>query len=334
MKSHPNILSEFDLIARHFIRPTPRTALGPGDDAALLAPSSGAQIAVTSDMLISGVHFLPGTDPEKLGWKALAVNLSDLAAMGAQPRWALLACGLSKPDENWLTGFSSGIFSCAQRYGIDLVGGDTTRGPLTLCVTALGEIPAGTALRRDAARLNDDLWISGLPGIAALGLAHRKGEMRLPPEILNACLDRFEKPKPRVELGIALRKNALARAAIDVSDGLLADAEHLAEASKLDIAIDTMLLPECLPEGMPPVSSLTKKFQKARLSGGDDYELLFSAAPERREDIGALGMQLDLPLWRIGRFVEGQGRVTLLGKRGETLPVFHKGYDHFAENIQ
>ncbi|MDR1163114.1 MAG: thiamine-phosphate kinase [Candidatus Accumulibacter sp.] len=326
--------SEFDLIARHFVRPTPRTLLGPGDDAALLAPSPGTEIAVTTDALVSGIHFLPETDPERLGWKTLAVNLSDLAAMGATPRWAFLACALPDPDESWLAAFSSGVFACARRYGVDVSGGDTTRGSLTLCVTALGEVPAATALRRDAARAGDDLWVSGFLGCAALGLAHRRGEIRLPAEILDACLDRLEKPHPRVALGVALREAALARAAIDVSDGLLADAGHLAEASKLDVEIDAARLPEGFPQGFSAAPSLMERFQRGRLSGGDDYELLFSAAPERRDAIDALGARIELPLSRIGRFVTGTGGVSLRDARGEALPVFYKGFDHFAENIQ
>ena len=162
---------EFDLIRRHFTRPTPHAVLGPGDDCALVRPSTGCELAVTSDMLVEGTHFLPATDPRRLGWKTLAVNLSDLAAMGARPRWVLLAGSLPEADEAWLAAFADGLFACAKRYAVDLIGGDTTRGPLNLCVTALGEVPAGKALRRDGARPGDDLWISGHPGLAALGLA-------------------------------------------------------------------------------------------------------------------------------------------------------------------
>ncbi|MDR2507657.1 MAG: thiamine-phosphate kinase [Candidatus Accumulibacter sp.] len=320
--------SEFDLIARHFVRPAPQTILGPGDDGALFVPSPGMTLAVTADMLVSGTHFFPDADPEKLGWKALAVSLSDLAAMGARPRWALLALSLPAADENWLARFSAGLFACARRYGVDLAGGDTTRGPLNLCVTAFGELPAGTAMRRDAAQAGDDLWISGLPGLAALGLAHLRGEAALPGKILGMCLDRLEKPLPRVELGLALREEALARAVIDISDGLLADAGHLAESSSLDADIDAFRLPGPFP-AMP--SALFETFRKASLSGGDDYELAFSAAPGQREAIAALGRRLDLPLWRIGRFSRGRGKTRLLDEQGGTLPVIYKGFDHFAE---
>lgn len=325
----PDIMaSEFDLIARHFVRPTLQTMLGPGDDCALFAPSSGMTLAVTTDMLVSGTHFFPDADPEKLGWKALAVSLSDLAAMGARPRWALLALSLPATAENWLACFSAGLFACARRYGVDLAGGDTTRGPLNLCVTAFGELPAGTAMRRDTAQAKDDLWISGLPGLAALGLLHLQGKTVLPEEILGACLDRLEKPLPRVELGLALREGALARATIDISDGLLADAGHLAESSGLNVDIDAFRLPKPFPAMTP---ALFEMFREASLSGGDDYELAFSAASGQRETIAALGKHLGLPLWRIGRFSCGRGETRLLNEQGEAIPLIYKGFDHFAE---
>ena len=172
--------SEFDLIARYFARPTPQAVLGPGDDCALLAPSPGMELAITTDMLVAGTHFFADTDPTQLGWKTLAVNLSDLAAMGAKPRWVLLAGSLPEANEAWLSAFAEGLFACAKRYAVDLIGGDTTRGPLNLCVTALGEVPAGKALRRDGARPGDDLWISGHPGLAALGLAQLQNKTDLP----------------------------------------------------------------------------------------------------------------------------------------------------------
>jgi len=225
--------SEFELIARHFARPTPRTLLGPGDDCALLAPSPGMALAVTTDMLVEGTHFLPATDPRLLGWKALAVNLSDLAAMGATPRWAFLAGSLPAARDDWLAAFADGLFACAGRHGVDLAGGDTTRGPLNLCLTAIGEVPAGTALRRDGAMPGDDLWVSGQPGLAALGLAHLQQRTRLPDELAARCVNALQNPWPRIELGLALRERGLARAAIDVSDGLLADLGHLLQRSRL-----------------------------------------------------------------------------------------------------
>ena len=197
--------SEFALIDRYFARPTPQAVLGPGDDCALLAPSPGMELAITTDMLVSGTHFLPDTDPHQLGWKTLAVNVSDLAAMGANPRWVLLAGSLPRADEVWIAAFADGLFACAKRYGVDLVGGDTTRGPLNLCITALGEVPAGEALRRDGAQDGDDLWVSGQPGLAALGLAHLQGQLRAParvsrPDAVDRAGRLFQAPQTWCEL--------------------------------------------------------------------------------------------------------------------------------------
>ena len=221
--------SEFDLIDRYFVRPTPQAVLGPGDDCALLAPSAGMELAVTTDMLVAGTHFFADTDPFQLGWKSLAVNLSDLAAMGARPRWVLLAGSLPKADEAWIAAFTKGLFACAERYGADLVGGDTTRGPLNLCLTAMGEVPPGAALRRDGARVGDDLWVSGQIGLAALGLAQLQARTHLSEGLVARCITALQRPLPRVELGLVLRERKLARSAIDISDGLLADLGHIAE---------------------------------------------------------------------------------------------------------
>lgn len=322
--------SEFDLIARHFTRPTPQAVLGPGDDCALVAPAPGMELAITTDMLVSGTHFLADTDPRQLGWKTLAVNISDLAAMGARPRWVLLAGSLPRADEAWLAAFAGGFFACADRYGADLVGGDTTRGPLNLCVTAIGEVPAGAALRRDAALAGDDLWISGSPGLAALGLAHVQARTRLPEALARRSVAALQQPLPRVALGMALRERRLAHAAIDVSDGLLADLGHITERSGVDAEVLQTQLPT-LPEVAEPVLA-----RQCQLAGGDDYELLFTAAPEKRAALAALAAELDLPLWRIGRIVEaaekGCGAVRLLDEHGRSVPVTRKGFDHFAQD--
>jgi len=316
--------SEFDLIARYFARPTPQAVLGPGDDCALLAPSPGMELAITTDMLVSGTHFLADTNPFQLGWKTLAVNLSDLAAMGARPRWALLAGSLPDADEVWICGFADGLFACAKRYRVDLVGGDTTRGPLNLCLTALGELPAGTALRRDRAQAGDDLWISGWPGLAALGLAQLQKRTQLPEALAARCLTALQRPMPRMELGLALREQGLATAAIDVSDGLLADIGHIAECSGVDAEIRLPQLP-CLPAGADPELA-----RHCQLAGGDDYELAFAAAPQARHRIAALAASLDLPLWRIGSVQEGNGKIRLVDEHGQTNPTAHKGFDHFG----
>jgi thiamine-monophosphate kinase len=318
---------EFDLIARYFTRPTPQAVLGPGDDCALLAPAPGMELAITTDMLVSGTHFLPDTDPHQLGWKALAVNLSDLAAMGARPRWVLLAVSLPDADETWIAAFAAGFFACAERYAVDLVGGDTTRGPLNVCVTALGEVPAGAALRRDGAKVGDDLWVSGAPGLAALGLAHLQGRTNLAEALATCCICALQKPLPRVELGLALAQRKLAHAAIDVSDGLLADLGHIAERSGVDAEVFLRQLPR-LPAGAEPLA------RDCQLAGGDDYELVFAASPGKRDELAEVAAQLDLPLSRIGRAIEGQGAVRLLDESGQELPITRKGFDHFGQDGQ
>lgn len=318
--------SEFSLIDRYFARVTPQAVLGPGDDCALLAPSPGMELAITTDMLVAGTHFLPETDPFQLGWKTLAVNLSDLAAMGAVPRWILLAGSLPKADEVWLEAFSKGLFACAGRYGVDLVGGDTTRGPLNLCITALGEVPAGSALRRDGAQVGDDLWISGQPGLAALGLAHLQEKISLPESLAARCICALQRPQPRVELGLALRQSALASAAIDVSDGLLADVGHIAERSCLDLEVFETQLPH-RPAAVDPTFA-----HKCLLAGGDDYELAFTASPRCRVSLAELAVQLDLPLWRIGRAVAGGGKVRLLDADGQVVRLQQQGFDHFGQD--
>lgn len=321
---------EFDLIARYFARPTPQAVLGPGDDCALLAPSPGMELAITTDMLVSGTHFLPDTDPYQLGWKSLAVNLSDLAAMGARPRWVLLAGSLPDADEAWIAAFADGFFACGKRYSVDLVGGDTTRGPLNLCVTALGEVPTGCALRREHAQAGDDIWISGQPGLAALGLAQLQKRTQLPEPLASRCISALQRPLPRVELGQALRAEDLVHAAIDVSDGLLADLGHIAERSALDAEVFAAQLPY-LPAGADPVLA-----RRCQIAGGDDYELLFTAASGKRLELAALAARLDLPLWRIGQMAvahdDTRTDVRLLDDNGQPIPLQHKGFDHFGQD--
>lgn len=320
--------SEFELIARHFSRTTPSAILGPGDDCALVAPSPGMTLAMTTDMLVEGTHFLPDTDPVELGWKTLAVNLSDLAAMGAKPRWVLLAGALPTADECWIAAFAEGFFRCAQRYGTELVGGDTTRGPRNLCVTAIGELPAGDALRRDGAGIDDDIWVSGQPGLAALGLAHLQGRVLLPGALAQRCVTALQRPQPRIELGLRLR--GLASAAIDVSDGLLADLGHILERSGCAADLFEGQFP-LIPPGSPP-----RLAREAQIGGGDDYELCFTAPIKARQQIVMLAAELDLPLWRIGHTLAANretqrniGDIRLLDADGKPLPITNKGFDHF-----
>jgi thiamine-monophosphate kinase len=287
-----------------------------GDDCALLRPEPGLELAVTTDMLVEGRHFLAGADPAALGHKALAVNLSDLAAMGAAPRWALLAISLPAVDEAWLAAFSEGFFGLCERYGVDLVGGDTTRSPLlTIAVTAMGEVPAGLALYRAGARPGDDIWVSGELGGAALALVH--------PEIGQAA-QRLHRPEPRVELGERLR--GLAHAAIDVSDGLAGDLQHILDRSGVGATVRYAQVPRAAAFGPLSNPQLEKD---CVLSGGDDYELLFTAAADRRARLEALSGELRIPLARIGTITRGEAKLVVLDESGR--PLTHRGgFDHFA----
>ena len=316
--------SEFGLIARHFTRPTPGAVLGVGDDAALLQLGPGMQLAVSTDMLVAGTHFYPDTDPRRLGWKTLAVNISDLAAMGAEPRWATLAISLPKADEAWLAAFAAGLFECAGRFGVELVGGDTTRGPLNLSVTILGEVPAGQALRRNAAEAGDDVWVSGTLGGASLGLATLQGRAVLAESARQDCLQHLEFPQPRVSLGLALR--GIAHAAIDISDGLLADLGHILECSELGAELQLAALPA--HRALAPLLG-EDWARNCLLAGGDDYELCFTAAPRQRSRIEALTSELQLPLARIGCITHQPG-LSLLDPAGQAIPAIRSGYDHFA----
>ena len=322
-RSGKTMPSEFELIRRHFTRLTPQALLGPGDDCALLVPTAATVLAVTTDMLVEGTHFLPDTDPCALGWKVLAVNLSDLAAMGARPRWVLLAGSLPAGDESWIAQFAAGLFACADRYAVDVVGGDTTRGPRNLCLTAIGELPSTTALRRDRALPGDDLWLSGQTGLAALGLAHLQGRIQLGEALRDPCVAALQRPLPRVELGIRLRD--LAHAAIDVSDGLLADLAHVVEQSQVAAEVFLARLPP-LPVGVERLLA-----RHCQLAGGDDYELLFTAAADRRHDLAALAGELELPLWRCGRIVAAPvGEIRVVDEGGQVVEFGDRGFDHFA----
>ncbi len=319
---------EFDLIAKYFARPTPSAVLGPGDDCALLQPTAGHQLAVTTDMLVAGTHFLPDTAPRNLGWKTLAVNLSDLAAMGAHPRWATLAGALPDADENWISQFAEGLFACAREYGVDLVGGDTTRGPMNLCITAIGEVAPGRALRRDGAAIGDQIWVSGRPGLASLGLAYLQGKVTLPERWQRLCVGALEKPRPRVQLGQALI--GIASAAIDVSDGLMADLGHIAERSGCAAALQLVQLPH-LPKGDTYDADLRRIALECQLAGGDDYEICFTAPGTQSLAIGAIAAELELPLWCIGEMVTGPaGEVTVFDPDGKPIEFERKGFDHFS----
>ncbi len=319
-------MSEFDLIQRYFTRPTPNATLGVGDDAALLHVGTGMELAVSTDMLVSGTHFFPDTDPYLLGRKTLAVNISDLAAMGATPRWATLSLSLPNANEHWLQRFSAGFFSMADEYGVELVGGDTTRGPLNLCVTIMGEVPAGKALRRSGAQVGDDIWVSGVLGEAALGLTHLQSKMELPDDVRSFCLDALHQPHPRVALGLALR--GIAHSAIDISDGLLGDLGHILECSNVaaEVRYDKVPAPSFFAYAGKELKELA---QHCVLSGGDDYELCFTAPVAQRDEINAISARLDLPLTHIGQIVSGRG-CTVRNADGSVMKIKEAGYDHFA----
>jgi thiamine-monophosphate kinase len=317
--------SEFELIARHFTRPVRHTVLGVGDDGAIVRPAAGMDLVVSTDMLVGGTHFLQDTDPEALGWKALAVNLSDLAAMGAQPRWAVVAAALPAPDEAWIAAFARGFFAAADAFDVDVIGGDTTRGPLNLAPTVFGEVPQGQALTRAGARAGDELWVSGAPGRAALGLAHLQGRTRLDLAAQADCSAALLRPQPRVALGLALR--GLAGACIDVSDGLLADIGHILERSGLAAEIEFARLPRAALDACADAELA----RSCLIAGGDDYELAFTAPPAQHEKIEALARKLQLPLTPIGKTLAGAaGQVRLLDAAGQPMPIVHRGYDHFA----
>lgn len=317
--------SEFELIARHFTRPVRHTVLGVGDDGAVVRPAPGMDLVVTTDMLVAGTHFLPDAEPEALGWKSLAVNLSDLAAMGAQPRWAVVAAALPAADETWIAAFARGFFAAAEAFDVDVIGGDTTRGPLNIAPTVLGEVPQGQALTRAGAQAGDDLWVSGMPGLAALGLNYRLGKVSLHDTAIAPCLAALDRPQPRVALGLALR--GLATAAIDVSDGLLADVGHILERSALAADIEFDRLPRVALEAGADAALA----QQCLIAGGDDYELAFAAPPERRGDIEALAVRLGLPLSRIGCLRTGPAaELVLRDAAGRPMPVGRRGFDHFA----
>lgn len=325
---------EFDLIAKYFTRPARRAVLGVGDDCALLAPRPGFELALSTDMLVEGTHFLPGTDAARLGHKTLAVNLSDLAAMGAQPLYATLALALLSVDEAWLAAFSRGFFALADAHGVELIGGDTTRGPLNLCVTVIGEVPAGTAIRRSGARAGDDIWVSGSLGDAALGLAHLKGELKgaatLPPAAAAHAVARLEAPEPRVALGHALR--GVATAMLDLSDGLVGDLAHLARASGLAARIDAESLP-LSPASPLRAMPLTERLRFAA-GGGDDYELCFTAAPAQRDAVRAAGQSANVPVTKVGSMTRPEpapGAVLIVDADGNPCAATVFGYDHFRE---
>ncbi len=327
-------MGEFDLIARYFTRPVRAggaAALGVGDDCALLAPRPGMHLAVSSDMLVEGRHFFAGVDPRTLGHKALAVNLSDLAACGARPLAFTLALALPQADAPWLQAFADGLFALADAHGCELVGGDTTRGQLNLCITVFGEIPAGQALLRGGARAGDDIWVSGTLGDARLALEALLGHIQLPAGALAHARQRLEQPTPRVRLGQRLR--GIASSALDVSDGLLGDLGHILAASgvgaEIELAKTTELIASSALFTGPGAIFDAKLLHQCTLAGGDDYELAFTAAPARRAAVQAAARQAGVAVTRIGRTTAAPG-LRLLDAQGQPQSPAWASFDHFA----
>ena len=324
-------MGEFDLIRRHFRRDgvaqPGNVVLGIGDDCALLQPAPGHQLAISTDMLVEGRHFFADVSPEALGHKALAVNLSDLAAMGARPLGFTLALSLPEADDAWLAGFARGLFALADAHACPLVGGDTTRGPLNICITVFGEVQPGRALRRDAAQVGDDIWVSGRTGEARLAL---EWLLRTPwaraavgPELPADLRARLERPTPRLALGQALA--GVAHAALDLSDGLTGDLGHILAASGVgaDIALADLPVAPALA-GLPEGERLT-----CLLSGGDDYELLFTAPASARDAVQAAALASDTVVTRIG-VVSDTPRLGVLDAAGQGVRFGAKSFDHFS----
>lgn len=319
-------MGEFDLIDRYFKRPVKRNALGIGDDCALLTPTPGMQMAVSSDMLVEGRHFLSTVDPFRLGHKALAVNLSDLAACGAKPLAFTLALSMQLADESWLEPFSRGLLALADAHACELVGGDTTRGPLNICITVFGEIPQGQALLRSGAKAGDDIYVSGTLGEARLALEAFRGTLLLPTQVFEAARARMELPTPRVALGLALR--GIATSLIDVSDGLLGDLGHILRCSGVGARIDTSI---ALGLMMPFVHDAIDDERRLEyvLAGGDDYELVFTAPATARQAVQSASQQASTAVTRIGT-IEADRGLQLLDAQGQPLQRCYGSFDHFA----
>ena len=322
-------MNEFALIERHFQRAArdPAVRVGIGDDGAVIVPTPGTEVVLSVDMLVEGRHFLAGTDALRLGHKALAVNLSDLAAMGATPRFALLAGALPEPDEAWIAAFMDGFRALADRHAVELVGGDTTRGPRNLCVTVLGEVPAGTAITRAGARPGDDLYVSGALGEAALALAVLEQRTELDAAAFAQARDRLEQPMPRVTLGQRLR--GVASAALDVSDGLVGDLGHILARSNVGATVELA--------AVPCAAALAAKLRGAErplalacvLAGGDDYELCFCAPAAARAAVAQAAAAAQVTVARIGTITASRGLV-VVDERGTPLPALPAAFDHFA----
>ncbi|MEQ1536764.1 MAG: thiamine-phosphate kinase [Burkholderiaceae bacterium] len=333
-------MGEFDLIERYFkaparaMRPNDGVALGIGDDCALLQPTVGMQLAISSDMLIEGRHFFADVDPSALGHKALAVNLSDLAACGAKPLAFTLALSMPKADEAWLAPFSRGLLTLAAKHNCALIGGDTTQGPLNICITVFGEVPKNMALLRSGAKAGDDIYVSGTLGDARLALEAMRGNVTLTEQAFATARKRLESPIPRVTLGIALR--GIASSAIDVSDGLLGDLGHILKKSHVGAVIDTSIAMELIANksiNTLATTQLLPQFTSQKqmqyiFSGGDDYELAFTAPASQRSAVQAAAAASNTPVTRIGQIEAALG-LRLIDDQGKPVKNSFESWDHF-----
>ena len=320
-------MGEFDLITRYFTRPAKRAVLGVGDDCALWQIQPGMQLAVSTDMLVEGRHFLSTVPPKRLGHKALAVNLSDLAASGAKPVAFTLALAMPRIDESWLQGFSAGLLALADQHTCELVGGDTTQGPLTICITVMGEVPPGDALLRQGAQVGDDIYNSGSVGDARLALEVMRGQLSLSASDFESCRQRMEQPQPRIALGLALR--GVANACIDVSDGLAGDLGHVLKASQVGAVLTTDWVQDSAAISVAMQSLPFARRLDMALAGGDDYELLFTAAPEQAEAVQHAANEADVSVTCIGRITTGSG-LQVLDLQGVPMSRRFASFDHFA----
>jgi thiamine-monophosphate kinase len=338
-------MGEFELIKRFFTRPTPRAVLGVGDDCALLQPGVGMQLAISTDMLVEGRHFFPGVDPRSLGHKALAVNLSDLAACGARPLAFTLALSLPNADTAWCQAFSDGLFALADAHGCELIGGDTTQGPLNICITVFGEVPAGAtrqaeqpatqAILRSGAQVGDDIYVSGTLGDARLALEALQGRIQLPADVLAFARQRLEQPAPRIALGLALR--GIANAAADISDGLLGDLGHILERSEVGATVNTSIAMLLIAtkaystgaRGLFDSCVSPQTTLQCVLSGGDDYELVFTAPATARAAVQAASIASATPVTRIGQ-IDGAPGLRLVNAQGAPVANTFASFDHFA----
>jgi thiamine-monophosphate kinase len=329
-------MGEFDLIKQYFTRPTPGAVLGVGDDCALLSQRPGMHLAISTDMLVSGRHFFPDVDPCALGHKALAVNLSDLAACGASPLAFTLALALPQADPAWLAPFSQGLLALADVHGCELIGGDTTKGPLNICITVFGEVPQGQALLRSGARAGDDIYVSGTVGDANLALTQMLQQLLvpLPADVFALARQRLEQPTPRLALGMALR--GVATAAADISDGLLGDLGHILERSGVGATLDTSVALQLLAAypalaaatAPSDIQALQRALLKHVLSGGDDYELVFTAPKAQAAAVQAAARSSHTPVTRIGR-IEVQPGLRLTDGNGRPIELHLQSFDHF-----